>query len=103
MPVTFVPLNQGLSRRNASGLLSMTETVWLRSWRLRASVDPTRPQPMITTCTRKTLHRVGGPPDEDRRRCGLAFHSWVVATYLSGFFWAGNCGAPRWVRRCLLY
>src|SRR5680860_1802735 len=66
MPVTFVPLNQGLSRRNASGLLSMTETVWLRSWRLRASVDPTRPQPMITTCTRQTLHRVGGPPDEDR-------------------------------------
>ena len=26
-------------------------TVWLRSSRLRASVEPTRPQPMITTCT----------------------------------------------------
>src|SRR5688572_2893190 len=31
----------------------MTETVWLRSSRLRARVDPTRPQPMITTCTAK--------------------------------------------------
>src|SRR3712207_557796 len=30
----------------------MTDTVWLRSSRLRASVEPTRPQPMITTCTR---------------------------------------------------
>src|SRR6476620_2907407 len=29
----------------------MTDTVWLRSSRLRASVEPTRPQPMITTCT----------------------------------------------------
>src|SRR3954453_17955685 len=30
----------------------MTDTVWLRSSRLRASVEPTRPHPMITTCTR---------------------------------------------------
>src|SRR5689334_4241498 len=29
----------------------MIDTVWLRSSRLRASVEPTRPQPMITTCT----------------------------------------------------
>ena len=61
MPVTLVPANDGPSRRNASGLLSMTETVWLRSSRLRASVDPTRPQPMITTCTGETLLRCGRP------------------------------------------
>src|SRR5680860_828288 len=51
----------------------MTETVWLRSSRLRASVDPTRPQPMITTCTGETLHRVRGPFEGGRPRCGLAF------------------------------
>src|SRR3954466_987035 len=33
----------------------MTETVWLRSSRLRARVDPTRPHPMITTCTGETV------------------------------------------------
>src|SRR4051795_9455388 len=51
-PVTFSPLNPGPSRRKESGSLSMTDTVWLRSSRLRASVEPTRPHPMITTCTR---------------------------------------------------
>ena len=56
MPVTLVPLNDGPSRRKASGLVSMMATVWLRSSRLRASVEPTRPQPMITTCTAETLH-----------------------------------------------
>jgi hypothetical protein len=29
----------------------MIATVWLRFSRVRASVDPTRPQPMMTTCT----------------------------------------------------
>src|SRR3954451_6290012 len=62
MPVTFVPPKDGPSRRNASGLLSMTDTVWLRSSRLRASVDPTRPHPMITTCTQRTLLRAVRPP-----------------------------------------
>src|SRR3954451_14053180 len=33
----------------------MTLTVWFRSSRERANVDPTRPQPMITTCTCRTL------------------------------------------------
>src|SRR5690349_5650738 len=33
----------------------MTETVWLRSSRLRARVEPTRPHPMITTCTGETV------------------------------------------------
>src|SRR4051794_23979074 len=54
-PVTLIPLNEGPSRRKASGLLSMMLTVWLRSSSERASVDPTRPQPMITTCTWGTL------------------------------------------------
>ena len=54
-PVTLSPLKDGPSRRNESGSLSMTETVWLRSSRLRASVEPTRPQPMITTCTRTNV------------------------------------------------
>src|ERR687898_2626424 len=51
IPATLSPLNPGPSLRNASGALSITATVWLRSSRLRARVEPTRPQPMITTCT----------------------------------------------------
>src|SRR6478609_8353498 len=54
-PVILSPLNPGPRRRNASGSASMIDTVWLRSSRLRASVEPTRPQPMITTCTGQTL------------------------------------------------
>src|SRR5688572_15087246 len=42
----------------------MTDTVWLRSSRLRASVEPTRPQPMITTCTPEPY------PSGDLGRCG---------------------------------
>src|SRR6476619_2539626 len=64
IPVTLVPLKDGPSRRNASGLLSITDTVWLRSSRERASAEPTRPHPMITTCTGETLLR---------RVLGLAF------------------------------
>src|SRR5688572_6274440 len=41
----------------------MIETVWLRSSRLRASVEPTRPHPMITTCTLQTVsQRMRRPP-----------------------------------------
>src|SRR3954453_12233133 len=74
MPVTLVPLKDGPSRRNASGLLSITDTVCSRSSRLRANVAPTRPQPMITTCTQRTLLRAGGPLRVEPRECGLAFH-----------------------------
>src|SRR5687767_5652463 len=63
-PVILSPLNSGPRRRNASGSLSMTDTVWLRSSRLRASVEPTRPQPMITTCTPEPY------PSGDLGRCG---------------------------------
>src|SRR5690348_12674441 len=63
IPVTLMPLNCGPRRRKASGSESITLTVWFRSSSERASVEPTRPQPMITTCTVGTLlHR-------ERRRC----------------------------------
>src|SRR6478609_3411727 len=74
-PVTLSPLKPGPTRRNASGSASMIDTVWLRSSRLRASVEPTRPQPMITTCTRQTLlgSRPVGRGCTARRTVGLAF------------------------------
>src|SRR4051795_12678476 len=62
-PVILSPLKPGPRRRKLSGSASMTDTVWLRSSRLRARVEPTRPQPMITTCTARTLQQ---------RRHGLA-------------------------------
>src|SRR3954454_9853767 len=61
IPVTLVPLKEGPSRRNASGLLSMIETSCSRSSRDFASVEPTRPQPMMTTCTEETLLRWDAP------------------------------------------
>src|SRR3954470_20980948 len=48
----------------------MTDTVWLRSSRLLASVEPTRPQPMITTCTRQTLPQRVGPSATSRTMSG---------------------------------
>src|SRR5580693_211506 len=51
IPVTRSPLKDGRSLRNASGSRSMTATVFPRSSRMWASVEPTRPQPMITICT----------------------------------------------------
>jgi hypothetical protein len=51
IPVMRSPLNEERSLRNASGSLSMTATVLSRSSSMWASVDPTRPQPMITMCT----------------------------------------------------
>src|SRR5918999_5955327 len=38
--------------RNTDGFLSITATVWSPVSSRAASSDPTRPQPMITTCTR---------------------------------------------------
>src|SRR5215469_10925941 len=51
IPVTRSPLNAGRSLRNASGSRSITATVLPRSSRMWASVEPTRPHPMITICT----------------------------------------------------
>src|SRR5690348_10586965 len=50
-PMTFLPLNDDPSRRNASGSWSITATEQPRSSRMCASVEPTRPHPMITMCT----------------------------------------------------
>src|SRR3984885_4753145 len=64
IPVTRSPLKDGRSLRNASGSRSMTATVLPRSSRMWASVEPTRPQPMITICTTRPFTvrcRVGRP------------------------------------------
>jgi len=51
IPVIRAPLNPDRSLRNASGSLSMTATEWPWSSRIWATVDPTRPHPMMTMCT----------------------------------------------------
>src|ERR1700751_6419757 len=51
MPVIRSPLNVGRSLRKASGSRSITATEFPRSSRMWASVEPTRPHPMITICT----------------------------------------------------
>src|SRR5450759_3402601 len=75
IPVTRSPLNPEPSLRNASGSLSMTETALSRSSRLWASVDPPRPQPMITMCTAvpSTNERVPDP-GTSRPRYALRWH-----------------------------
>ena len=51
-PVTWRPANSGPSRRKASGSWSMTATLCPTSSSRRAMAEPTRPQPITTTCTR---------------------------------------------------
>src|SRR5687767_5495079 len=50
-PVTWRPAKSGPSRRKASGSWSITATLWPTSSSRRAIADPTRPQPITTTCT----------------------------------------------------
>nr|BFF27373.1 hypothetical protein GCM10025732_53380 [Glycomyces mayteni] len=50
-PRTVVSSKSGPRRRNAFGSWSMIPIVCPRSTRLRARDEPTRPHPMITTCT----------------------------------------------------
>src|SRR3954452_121294 len=50
-PVTWRPPKSGPSRRNASGSWSITATLWPISSSRRAIAEPTRPQPITTTCT----------------------------------------------------
>src|SRR5262245_54766073 len=57
MPVTVSPAKSAPSRRNAPGSRSMTATEWPRASRLYARVEPTRPHPMIKTCTDSALPR----------------------------------------------
>ena len=82
------------------GSLSMTDTVWLRSSRLRASVEPTRPQPMITTCTVARYPLPTACPCTVATRVSSACRSWVSAMSPSGSCWAASCAAPSWARPC---
>src|SRR3954449_13592405 len=50
-PLIVRPPKSGPSRRNASTSRSITATVCPRFSRLRARLEPTRPQPMMTMCT----------------------------------------------------
>ena len=50
-PLMVRPLKSCPSLRNASTLTSMMATLWPRFSRPVASIEPTRPQPMMTMCT----------------------------------------------------
>src|SRR5690606_13579779 len=65
-PVTFFPVNSEERRRNASGFWSTAATECPLDSRDWARVAPTRPQPMITKCTSRTLPS-GGPPGAHQR------------------------------------
>src|SRR4051794_9099895 len=50
-PVTWRPAKSAPSRRKAPGSWSITATLWPAFSRRRAIAEPTRPQPITTTCT----------------------------------------------------
>src|SRR3954471_4419382 len=50
-PVTWRPAKSGPSRRKAPGSWSITATLCPTSSRRRGMAEPTRPQPITTTCT----------------------------------------------------
>src|SRR4051812_28207628 len=60
-PVTWRPAKSGPSRRKASGSWSITATLWPTSSRRRAMAEPTRPQPITTTCTCLSRSPARGP------------------------------------------
>src|SRR5215208_3558 len=70
--------------RNAVGFLSITTTVWSPDSSRAASSEPTRPQPMITTCTRHLP--VGGGREPSYR-------------VLDGFFACEPAGLNGFLRR----
>src|SRR3984885_5341964 len=78
MPVILSHLKDDRSLRNASGSLSMTAMLSPRSSRMWASVDPTRPQPMITMCTTvppgEQGPSIGAPRQRYALRCKNATH-----------------------------
>src|SRR3954462_3314615 len=67
-PVTWRPAKSGPSRRKASGSWSITATLCPISSSRRAMAEPTRPQPITTTCT-KSSRRIRGA---GRRPPGLS-------------------------------
>src|SRR5919107_1733564 len=82
-PVTVMPVNSAPSRRNASEFWSITATEWPRASRLWARVEPSRPHPMITTCTVVAPSRYSCRHAERATRTGEpwdgAAHNLVVA------------------------
>ncbi len=60
-PVIIRPLKSAGSRVKASGFWSMIETLWPYRSTLRASAEPTRPHPRITTCTRQSVALLSRP------------------------------------------
>src|SRR6478672_913227 len=73
MPVTRRPANPAPSRRKADSFESITATVCPWPSRISASVDPTRPQPMMTKCTLGPLRSLAVRPDASAvRRSGRA-------------------------------
>ena len=67
MPVTGRRAKSAPSRRNAAGFWSMIATECPARSRLRARLEPTRPQPMTTMCTVSGRYRAIGPPRSARR------------------------------------
>src|SRR6266516_4630401 len=61
-PWTVWPLKSKRSMRNAISRLSMTATVWPRASSRAASSEPTRPHPMMMTCTALSLSFLVVPP-----------------------------------------
>ncbi len=77
-PVTIRPLKSAGSRVKASGSWSMMETLWPYRSTLRASAEPTRPQPRITTCTPQSVvprSRPGRCVDDVQQRRYRTSHS----------------------------
>src|SRR5919112_1872844 len=71
-PVTCRPPNSGPSRRKASGSWSITATLWPMSSSRRAIAEPTRPQPITTTCTGDSQDHECGAPGPEPGACPAA-------------------------------
>src|ERR687894_1126085 len=71
-PVTWRPVKSGPSRRMASGSWSITATLWPMSSSRRAIAEPTRPQPITTTCTGDSQDHECGAPGPEPGACPAA-------------------------------
>src|SRR5919205_1234434 len=73
-PVTWRPPNSGPSRRKACGSWSITATLCPISSSRRAIAEPTRPQPITTTCTWVLPGRDGARARSARASPGAKLH-----------------------------
>src|SRR5919107_5983939 len=71
-PVTYRTAKSGSSRGKASGSWSITATLCPTSSSRRAIADPTRPQPITTTCTCNSRARRSGAPGSEPGACPAA-------------------------------